>query len=58
MSTASSFGYNEDNTMDTKELILNGEKNSVKNGTTVFKSVGMSILDILTAKLIYEKLNN
>jgi len=57
MLKAQSIGYNESNVLDTKKLVLNGENNSIKNGLTIFKSVGVAILDVLAAKLVYEKLN-
>ncbi|HLR52781.1 MAG TPA: ornithine cyclodeaminase family protein [Candidatus Avamphibacillus sp.] len=57
MSFARSIGYTKDNIMDAKKLVLNGEKESIKNGVTIFKSVGVSILDVLASRLVYEKLN-
>lgn len=54
MSYAKSIGYNESNVLDTKQLVLNGVKKEVQEGVTFFKSVGVAILDVITAKLIYE----
>ncbi|MFS0646089.1 ornithine cyclodeaminase family protein [Siminovitchia sp. 179-K 8D1 HS] len=56
MKTAKSLGYDENNVMDTRKLVLHGEKDSVKKGVTIFKSVGVAILDVLASKLVYEKL--
>src|SRR5699024_1375713 len=57
MSFARSIGYTKDNIMDAKKLVLNGEKESIKSGVTIFKSVGVSILDVLASSLVYENLN-
>ena len=56
MKTANSIGYDETNVMDTKKLVLNGEQESMKSSITIFKSVGVAILDVLASKLVYEKL--
>lgn len=56
MLKAKSIGYNDSNVYDTKKLVLNGEKEIIKNSITIFKSVGVAILDVLAAKLVYEKL--
>lgn len=56
MKKAKSIGYNQDNVFDTKRLVLYGENQSIKESVTIFKSVGVAILDVLTSKLVYEKL--
>lgn len=56
MIKAKSIGYSEKNVLDTKQLVLNGEKDEIKNGITIYKSVGVAILDVLASKLVYEKL--
>lgn len=55
MSYAKSIGFDEANVMDTKQLVLNGVNKDIETGVTFFKSVGVAILDVITAKLIYEK---
>lgn len=54
MSKAKSIGYGKNNTLDTKKMVLGGQKDSIKNGVTIFKSVGVAILDVLASKLAYE----
>src|SRR5699024_5497815 len=57
MIKAKAIGYNEENTFDAKKLVLNDDKNdTLKNQVTIFKSVGIAILDILASKLVYENL--
>jgi len=34
--------------------ILNGSKSAQANVTTIFKSLGMAVQDVATAKLVYE----
>ena len=58
MINARTFGHNEETIPELKTLIQNGEDEEMKQKITVFKSVGVSIFDILTAKLIYEKYNS
>ncbi|MEK5067129.1 ornithine cyclodeaminase family protein [Sporosarcina sp. FSL K6-1508] len=55
MIQAKKFGYNEDMVPELKSLVQCGVNENVKDRTTIFKSVGVSIFDILTAKLIYER---
>lgn len=58
MIKAKELGHNENTIPDIKSLIQSGEDTKKKEGITVFKSVGLSILDIIAAKLIYEKHQN
>lgn len=58
MINAKTFGHNEETIPELKTLVQNGENDEMKQKITVFKSVGVSIFDILTAKLIYEKYNS
>lgn len=55
MINARKLGHSEDTIPELKTLVQNGENEEMKRKVTVFKSVGMSIFDILTAKLIYER---
>lgn len=52
---AKKLGRDEKSVLNLKTLVENGENDVLKEQVTVFKSVGMSIFDIITAKLIYEK---
>lgn len=56
MINARKFGHSEETIPELKSLVQNGENKEVKKKVTVFKSVGVSIFDILTAKLIYERM--
>ena len=58
MINARTFGHSEETVPELKSLVQDGENEEMKNKTTLFKSVGVSIFDILTAKLIYERLNS
>lgn len=55
MINARTFGHSEETIPELKTLVQNGVNEEMKQKITVFKSVGVSIFDILTAKLIYEK---
>lgn len=55
MIAAEKMGYTEDKVMDIKRLVLHGQDETLQKGTTIFKSVGVAILDLLAAKLVYEK---
>lgn len=55
MINARSFGYGKHNTPDLKLLVQGEQNDDYKKQITIFKSVGISIFDILTAKLIYER---
>ncbi|MEH7122325.1 ornithine cyclodeaminase family protein [Bacillus sp. JJ1773] len=56
MITAKTFGHSEKTVPELKSLIQGGKNEEMKGKTTIFKSVGVSIFDILTAKLVYERL--
>lgn len=58
MIKAKSFGKDENNVPTLKELVRLGDKEYNEKELTIFKSVGQSIFDIITAKLIYEKYHN
>lgn len=51
---AKELGFTEDRVLDMEQMIKNGEQDKIKEGKTVFKSVGMGIFDVIAAKLIYE----
>ena len=55
MINAKKFGHSEETIPELKTLVQSGGDEGMKEKVTVFKSVGLSIFDILTAKLIYEK---
>lgn len=55
---AKKIGHDEKTVLNLKTLVENGENDALKEKVTIFKSVGMSIFDIITAKLIYEKAQN
>ena len=55
MINARKFGHSEGTIPELKTLVQQGESEEMKQKVTVFKSVGVSIFDILTAKLIYER---
>ncbi len=55
MIQARTMGHSEETIPELKTLVQNGENEETKKGVTVFKSVGVSIFDVLTAKLIYER---
>ena len=55
MINARNFGHSEETIPELKTLVQQGENEKMKQQVTVFKSVGVSIFDILTAKLIYER---
>ncbi|NEU31284.1 ornithine cyclodeaminase family protein [bacterium LRH843] len=55
MIKAKQFGKDETKVPEIKELVRLGENGYKENQLTIFKSVGMSIFDIITAKLIYER---
>ena len=55
MINAKKFGHSEETIPELKTLVQQGENEKMKQKVTVFKSVGVSIFDILTAKLIYER---
>ncbi|NYF25633.1 ornithine cyclodeaminase family protein [Sporosarcina sp. JAI121] len=55
MINARKFGHSEETIPELKTLVQRGENEEMKQKITVFKSVGISIFDILTAKLIYER---
>lgn len=55
MIQARTMGHSEETIPELKTLVQNGENEETKKDVTVFKSVGVSIFDILTAKLIYER---
>ncbi len=48
------MGHSEGTVPELKTLVQKGQ-NEMKEGVTIFKSVGVYIFDILTAKLIYER---
>lgn len=52
---AKKLGHDEKTVLDLKTLVESGQNDALKEKVTVFKSVGMSIFDIITAKLIYER---
>lgn len=56
MLQAKKFGRGEAEVLDLQGLVNLGEAAYINNNFTIFKSVGHSIYDLLTAKLIYEKL--
>lgn len=58
MINARKMGYNEDSVPELKTLVQRGKNEEVKEKVTIFKSVGVSIFDILTAKLVYERYNH
>lgn len=55
MINARTFGHSEETIPELKSLVQQGEIEEMKQQITVFKSVGVSIFDILTAKLVYER---
>jgi len=55
MINARKFGHSEETIPELGTLVQQGEIEEIKQKVTVFKSVGVSIFDILTAKLIYER---
>ena len=55
MINARKFGHSEETIPELRTLVQQGESEEMKQKVTVFKSVGVSIFDILTAKLIYER---
>ncbi|MCM3711649.1 ornithine cyclodeaminase family protein [Sporosarcina luteola] len=58
MKKAREFGHSEETVPELKSLVQGGENDEMKQKTTLFKSVGISILDILTAKLVYERMTS
>lgn len=56
MIKAKKIGKDEEQVLTIKELVNLGNKAFQESQLTMFKSVGQAIFDILTAKLIYEKL--
>jgi ornithine cyclodeaminase/alanine dehydrogenase-like protein (mu-crystallin family) len=55
---ARAFGHSEKTVPELKSLVQGGENEGMKRKTTLFKSVGVSIFDILTAKLVYERMTS
>lgn len=58
MIRAKHFGANEDNTMSLEKMIKEQHQpDNISDKTLLFKSVGIGIFDLITAKKIYEKKN-
>jgi len=55
---ARAFGHSEETVPELKSLVQGGENDEMKRKTSLFKSVGISIFDILTAILVYERKMN
>lgn len=52
---AEQLGHTKESVLEMEMMIKNGENPQIKKELTIFKSVGMAIFDIITAKLLYEK---
>ena len=55
MRKAKEIGQDESRVKTLQELVKQGESAYTENELTIYKSVGMAIFDIITAKLIYER---
>ena len=55
MRKAKEIGQDESRVQTLKQLVKQGEATYIENQLTLYKSVGMAIFDIITAKLIYER---